>query len=235
MIKISRKIFKMNDLSGLIINWDGVCVSSVEARHLAYCETFRQIGQGNRQWTKADTVAQSGRNPDKIWRDKTLWHENGALAKQVFYAAYMRLLPEYLKLNDNVKTFLTVFKNRCPNVPIVIFGAKTEKVMYHEVNKLLPNELVDKIYGSRSGSINNKDMSNPTSIKSILDSFNLPANAHTLYLGYKKSDEALARSVGIAYQNGQSFMLDYLSNNLGKSIVKADVMPFVYSFEHTKE
>lgn len=217
----------MNNLKCLIVNWDGVCVSSLEARHLAYLETFRKLKLNKTNWTVSDTVKQSGRNPDEIWIDQSLWHEKGGEAKEIFYNAYTNLSKTHIKLNENVAAFLSVFKLRCPDTPIVAFGAKTEEIMWREVSQLLENDPFNMIYGSRSGSEHNKNLDKPEALRTILQDLNLCADSQTVYLGYKDSDAEAARNAGIAYQNGQVFMLDYLSKNLGVCIKKADVMPHV--------
>lgn len=217
----------MNNLKCLIVNWDGMCVSSLEARHLAYRKTFQELKQNVVNWTISDTAAQSGRNPDEIWIDKSLWQKKGADAKQIFYNTYTSLLINHIKLNENVGAFLSVFKLRCPNTPIVAFGAKTQEIMWREVNQLLGEDPFYMIYGSRSGSEHNKNLNKPEALRTILKELNLSADSQTVYLGYKNSDAEAAHNAGIAYQNGQMFISDYLSKNLGMSIKKADVMPRV--------
>lgn len=155
----------MNNIKCVIINWDGVCVSSVQARHLAYQEVFLRLGQANRSWTEQDTQSQSGKNPDKIWADTSLWGNNGPQAKKIFYETYTALLPSEIQLNNNMHAFFTLFKVREPNIPLIAFGAKTQSVMEAEIKKLVAPTVFNGIYGSQPGSPTNKDLSSALALK----------------------------------------------------------------------
>lgn len=224
----------MEEIKCLIVNWDGVCVSTEKARHLAYCETFHQLGQTDRIWSERDTVAQSGRNPDKIWADDSLWKGQGKEAKKIFYNAYNFFLNNHLFLNDNARSFLTMFKVWNPKVPVVCFGAKSQTEMEHEVERLSLTNSFDLIYGSKEGSTQNKDLDKPVALCAVLQKLELTADAHVLYLGYKESDKRAARFAGIEYQKGSDFMQTYLNQHL-KTKVISQKMPKVMHNEHTKE
>ena len=200
----------LEDLKCLIVNWDGVCVSTLEARHLAYCATFKAIGQSNWKWTEADTLSQTGRNPDAIWSDKKLWGEQAKQAKEVFYKTYIDLLPTHLRINAVAAAFLTVFRVQHPDVPVIAFGAKNQVLMEKEIKRLLPEGSFDDIYGSLTGSDTNKHLDSDVALRKIMSDKLLTSADQVIYLGYKKSDKSAADKADIHFADGQSFMIEYL-------------------------
>ncbi len=204
---------KLENLKCLIVNWDGVCVSTFDARHAAYQAAFSAIGQGNRNWTEADTQAQTGRNPDTIWADTSLWGEQAKKAKEVFYQTYIDLLPTHLRINAVAAAFLTVFRVQHPDIPVIAFGAKNQILMEKEIKRLLPEGSFDDVYGSITGSETNKHLDSNVALGKIMTDKLLTPADNIVYLGYKKSDMYAAMNAGIRFAEGQSFMIEYLYEN----------------------
>lgn len=186
-------------LKMIVMDWDGTLVTAEPMVHAAYVCTFKSL-KSNMKWSRADTHARNGEDPNRIFSDESLWGNQGEKARAIFYAHYRKLAarrPDLLQLKEGTEAFLQFLKQSFPDVKLVLLAAKTQSILAEETRKFNLNGYFDAIVGKTDEGPNKPDIKVFGRILGELGITVTDVCQEVMHIGDNpQKDEAFARAYG---------------------------------------